>query len=46
MFICKWLVAWTIQFTGSIALAFMIPTAMIIATVFFTKALRTEGRRS
>ena len=44
MFICKWLVAWTIQFTGSIALAFMIPTAMIIATVFFTRALRTEGR--
>lgn len=44
MFICKWLVAWTIQFTGSIALAFMIPAAMIIATVFFTKALRSEEK--
>ncbi|CAN2180346.1 MFS_MosC_like domain containing protein [Candidatus Nanopelagicaceae bacterium] len=46
MFICKWLVAWTIQFTGSIALAFMIPTAMVIATVFFTRALRPEERKN
>jgi hypothetical protein len=34
-FAVKWIVAWTIQFTGSIALAMMIPTAMLLATFFF-----------
>lgn len=37
-FAVKWIVAWTIQFTGSIALAMMIPTAMLLATGFFTSA--------
>jgi len=40
----KWIVAWTIQFTGSIALAMMIPTAMILATVFFTDSLREDSK--
>ena len=38
-FIIKWIVAWTIQFTGSIALAMMIPTAMLLATVFFARVV-------
>ncbi len=40
----KWIVAWTIQFTGSIALAMMIPTAMILATVFFTDSLKEDSK--
>ncbi len=42
----KFLVAWTIQFTGSIALAMMIPTAMILATVFFVKSLKEGSKAS
>lgn len=38
----KWIVAWTMQLTGSIALAMMIPTGMLLATVFFVGALK-EG---
>jgi MFS family permease len=41
----KFIVAWAIQFTGSIALAMMIPTAMILATVFFVKSLK-EGSKA
>lgn len=44
-FAVKWIVAWTIQFTGSIALAMMIPTAMLLATGFFTSALNQESTR-
>jgi fucose permease len=44
MFGIKWIVAWTIQFTGSIALAMMIPTAMILATVFFTDSLKPDSK--
>ena len=44
-FAVKWIVAWTIQFTGSIALAMMIPTAMVLATIFFTSALKQESAR-
>ena len=44
-FAVKWIVAWTIQFTGSIALAMMIPTAMMLATIFFTSALKQESAR-
>jgi MFS family permease len=40
----KWIVAWTIQLTGSIALAMMIPTVMIIATVFFTHSLKEDSK--
>ena len=40
----KWIVAWTIQFTGSIALAMMIPTAMILATVFFIDSLKDDSK--
>lgn len=40
----KWIVAWTIQFTGSIALAMMIPTAMILATVFFADSLKEDSK--
>ena len=42
----KFIVAWTIQFTGSIALAMMIPTAMILATVFFVKCLKEGSKAS
>jgi hypothetical protein len=41
-FAVKWVVAWTIQFTGSIALAMMIPTAMMLATVFFSNSLKED----
>jgi hypothetical protein len=40
----KFIVAWTIQFTGSIALAMMIPTAMILATVFFVSSLKEKSK--
>lgn len=43
LFGIKWIVAWTIEFTGSIALAMMIPTAMILATVFFTDSLKEDS---
>jgi MFS family permease len=40
----KWIVAWTIQFTGSIALAMMIPTVMMLATVFFVDSLKDDSK--
>lgn len=40
----KWIVAWTIQFTGSIALAMMIPAALLLATVFFVDALQEDRK--
>ena len=43
IFIVKWIVAWTIQFTGSIALAMMIPTMMILISVFFVEVLREDS---
>lgn len=45
LFGIKWIVAWTIQFTGSIALAMMIPTAMMLATIFFVDSLK-DGSKS
>ena len=44
LFGIKWIVAWTIQFTGSIALAMMIPTAMMLATVFFVNSLKEDSK--
>ncbi len=43
IFVVKWIVAWTIQFTGSIALAMMIPTIMILCSVFFVQALQEDS---
>jgi MFS family permease len=43
-FVIKWIVAWTIQFTGSIALALMIPAAMMVAGTYFTKALKEDSQ--
>ena len=43
IFIVKWIVAWTIQFTGSIALAMMIPTMMILISVFFVQVLQEDS---
>ena len=43
IFIVKWIVAWTIQFTGSIALAMMIPTMMILISVFFVEVLKEDS---
>lgn len=42
LFGVKWIVAWTIQFTGSIALAMMIPTVMMLATIFFVSSLKED----
>lgn len=42
----KFIVAWTIQFTGSIALAMMIPTVMILGAVFFVKCLKDGSKAS
>jgi MFS family permease len=44
LFGIKWIVAWTIQFTGSIALAMMIPTVMMLATVFFADSLKESSK--
>ncbi|CAN2180871.1 MFS_MosC_like domain containing protein [Candidatus Nanopelagicaceae bacterium] len=44
LFGIKWIVAWTIQFTGSIALAMMIPTIMMLATVFFVSSLKADSK--
>jgi MFS family permease len=41
----KFIVAWTIQFTGSIALAMMIPTVMILASVYFAKSLKDGSKK-
>jgi len=43
IFVVKWIVAWTIQFTGSIALAMMIPTMMILISVFFVQVLQEDS---
>lgn len=43
-FIIKWIVAWTIQFTGSIALAMMIPTAMLLSVIFFANTLKDDSQ--
>lgn len=43
IFIIKWIVAWTMQLTGSIALAMMIPTAMLLASIFFLHVLKEES---
>ncbi|CAN2180513.1 MFS_MosC_like domain containing protein [Candidatus Nanopelagicaceae bacterium] len=44
LFGIKWIVAWTIQFTGSIALAMMIPTVMMLATIFFVDSLKEDSK--
>jgi len=44
-FVVKWIVAWTIQFTGSIALAMMIPAGMLLVSTFFVGVLK-EGSAS
>lgn len=40
LFGIKWIVAWTIQLTGSMALAMMIPTLLMLSTVFFIDSLK------
>jgi hypothetical protein len=44
LFWVKWIVAWTIQFTGSIAIAMMIPTTMMLASVFFVYSLEEDSQ--
>lgn len=44
LFGVKWIVAWTIQLTGSIAVAMMIPTVMMLATVFFVYSLHENSK--
>jgi len=43
-FVIKWIVAWTIQLTGSIALAMMIPTAMLLSVIFFANTLKDDSK--
>jgi len=40
VFILKGIVAWTAQFTGSLAIALTIPALMLIAAAFFARALK------
>lgn len=43
IFVCKWIVAWTIQITGSMAVAMMIPALMLLAVSFFAKNIVKKG---
>ncbi len=45
IFVVKWIVAWTIQFTGSLALAMMIPTAMVLLSLFFIHSVKEDSVR-
>lgn len=40
----KWVVAWTIQLTGSIALAMMIPAGLLVIAVRFVGALKEDSK--
>ncbi len=40
IFICKWILAWTIEFTGSISLALMIPALMLLSVGFYARAVK------
>ena len=42
VFILKAAVAWTAQFTGSLAIALTIPALMLMSAAFFTKALQHD----
>ena len=42
VFILKACVAWTAQFTGSLAIALTIPALMLAATAFFARVLKTD----
>jgi MFS family permease len=42
VFILKAAIAWTAQFTGSLAIALTIPALMLMSTSFFVRALRTS----
>jgi len=42
IFILKACVAWTAQFTGSLAIALMIPALMLVATAYFARVLKTD----
>lgn len=44
IFIVKWIVAWTMQFTGSIALAMMIPTLMVLLSILFVGTLKEDSQ--
>jgi len=42
VFILKACVAWTAQFTGSLAIALTIPAAMLISAAFFARAVKAD----
>ena len=42
VFILKACVAWTAQFTGSLAIALTIPAAMLISAAFFARAVKVD----
>jgi hypothetical protein len=42
VFILKACVAWTAEFSGSLAIALVIPALMLIATAFFARVLKVD----
>jgi hypothetical protein len=42
VFILKSVVAWTAQFTGSLAIALTIPALLLMATYFFSNAVKVD----
>jgi hypothetical protein len=42
VFILKATIAWTAQFTGSLAIALSIPALMLVSTVFFARVVKTN----
>ena len=42
VFILKATIAWTAQFTGSLAIALTIPALMLMSTAFFARVLKTD----
>jgi len=42
VFILKATIAWTAQFTGSLAIALTIPALMLVSTAFFARVLKTD----
>jgi len=42
VFILKACVAWTAEFSGSLAIALVIPALMLIATAYFAKVLKVD----
>jgi hypothetical protein len=42
VFVIKAVVAWTAQFTGSLAIALTIPALMLMAAAYFARAVKAD----